>query len=68
MTPSVREIDEETIAAYQADGVVVLRGVFADWVEPLREGIAALMAVRGIRGAGVQVNTAVNRSLSSRCT
>ena len=44
MTSSVREIDEETVAAYQADGVVVLRGVFADWVEPLRAGIAALMA------------------------
>ena len=44
MTSSVREIDEETVAAYQADGVVVLRGVFADWVEPLRQGIAALMA------------------------
>ena len=44
MTPSVREIDEETIAAYQADGVVVLRGAFAGWVEPLRAGIAALMA------------------------
>ena len=26
MTPSVREIDEETIAAYQADGVVVFVG------------------------------------------
>ena len=44
MTPSVREIDEETVAAYQADGVVMLRGVFAGWVEPLRAGIAALMA------------------------
>jgi ectoine hydroxylase-related dioxygenase (phytanoyl-CoA dioxygenase family) len=44
MTSSVREIDQETVAAYQADGVVVLRGVFAAWVEPLRAGIAALMA------------------------
>ena len=44
MLPSVREVDENTIAAYQADGVVVLREAFADWVEPLRKGIAALMA------------------------
>ena len=31
-------------AAYQADGAIVLRGVFKDWVEPLRAGIEALMA------------------------
>ena len=42
MTISIREIDDATIAAYQADGVVLLRGAFADWVEPLRAGVAAL--------------------------
>lgn len=30
--------------AYQKDGVVLLRGAFADWVEALRAGIEALMA------------------------
>jgi len=35
---------DETVAAFAADGAVVLRGVFADWVEPLRAGTAALMA------------------------
>jgi ectoine hydroxylase-related dioxygenase (phytanoyl-CoA dioxygenase family) len=36
-------IAEETVAQYQADGVVVLRGVFRGWVEPLAEGIDAVM-------------------------
>jgi ectoine hydroxylase-related dioxygenase (phytanoyl-CoA dioxygenase family) len=34
----------EQIEAYQRDGVTVLRGVFTDWIETLREGVAALMA------------------------
>jgi ectoine hydroxylase-related dioxygenase (phytanoyl-CoA dioxygenase family) len=33
--------------AFQRDGVILLRGVFADWVEPLRQGVAALMADPG---------------------
>ncbi|WP_341914725.1 phytanoyl-CoA dioxygenase family protein [Ferrovibrio terrae] len=37
-------VGDADIAAYQTDGVIVLRGVFADWVEPLRTGIATLMA------------------------
>ena len=40
-------VEGETIAAYARDGVVVLRGLFADWVEPLRTGIAELMANPG---------------------
>lgn len=39
MTPSDTEIER-----FQTDGAVVLRGVFADWVEPLRAGVAANMA------------------------
>jgi len=31
-------------ADFQRDGVVVLRALFADWVEPLRTGLDALMA------------------------
>ncbi|GAB3629694.1 phytanoyl-CoA dioxygenase [Pandoraea terrae] len=32
------------VEQFDREGVVVLRGVFADWIEPLREGVAALMA------------------------
>ncbi len=39
-----RAANTDAVATFQRDGVAVLRGVFADWVEPLREGIAALMA------------------------
>jgi ectoine hydroxylase-related dioxygenase (phytanoyl-CoA dioxygenase family) len=34
----------EVIEDFARDGAVVLRGVFKDWVEPLREGTAQLMA------------------------
>ncbi len=36
--------DDATVAAFAADGAVVLRGVFAPYVEALRAGTAALMA------------------------
>lgn len=38
-----RHLDDETIAAFRENGVTVLRGVFADWVETLRNGIDANM-------------------------
>jgi ectoine hydroxylase-related dioxygenase (phytanoyl-CoA dioxygenase family) len=38
------QLSTSTVADFQRDGVVVLRGVFRDWVEPLRAGVAALMA------------------------
>lgn len=38
------QVSETEIETFQQDGVVVLRGVFTDWVEPLREGIKTLMA------------------------
>lgn len=38
--PLVTEADVE---AYQRDGAVVIRGLWADWVEPLRAGIARNM-------------------------
>lgn len=37
-------VSPDQIERFQADGVTVLRGVFADWVEPLRAGVAANMA------------------------
>lgn len=36
--------DDATVAAFAADGAVVLRGVFAPQVEALRAGVARLMA------------------------
>jgi ectoine hydroxylase-related dioxygenase (phytanoyl-CoA dioxygenase family) len=37
-------MNESDIDRFQADGAIVLRGVFRDWVEPLRAGVAANMA------------------------
>ena len=39
------------IATYATDGAIVLRGAFADWVEPLRAGVARNMAEPGPYGA-----------------
>jgi ectoine hydroxylase-related dioxygenase (phytanoyl-CoA dioxygenase family) len=36
-------MDPATVEAFAADGAVVLRGVFSDWVEKLRAGVAAVM-------------------------
>jgi ectoine hydroxylase-related dioxygenase (phytanoyl-CoA dioxygenase family) len=41
-------VDDATVAAFQADGAVVLRGVFAAWVEPLRAGVEANIAAPGV--------------------
>lgn len=40
-------ISENDVARFQRDGVVLVRGLFADHVEALREGIAANMAAPG---------------------
>ena len=37
----------DEIAAFQRDGAVVVRGVFADWVDVMAEGVAANMAAPG---------------------
>jgi len=42
--PGSAAIAPSLCADFQRDGVVVLRGLFADWVEPLRRGIEQLMA------------------------
>ncbi|MCQ9615739.1 phytanoyl-CoA dioxygenase family protein [Paenalcaligenes niemegkensis] len=36
-------VSDTDVETFQRDGVVVLRNVFTDWVEPLREGIRKLM-------------------------
>ena len=35
---------ETDVAQFEQDGAILLKGLFADWVEPLRSGIAGLMA------------------------
>ncbi len=44
MTPI---LDAETIRAFREDGACVLRGHFADWIDTLRDGVAADMAAPG---------------------
>ena len=44
MTPSASLPSQDDIAQFDRDGAVLLRGVFKDWVEPLRAGTAQLMA------------------------
>ena len=40
-------LTQDDIDTYQRDGVVLIRGLFADHVETLRAGIAANMAAPG---------------------
>lgn len=42
-----RLVSQEMIDIYQADGVVLIKGLFADHVDALREGVAANMAEPG---------------------
>lgn len=42
--PSAAVVSDEQVETYQRDGVVLLRQVFNDWLAPLANGIAALMA------------------------
>jgi ectoine hydroxylase-related dioxygenase (phytanoyl-CoA dioxygenase family) len=37
-------ISDPVIAEFQSEGVVLLRGIFRDWVEPLARGVAEVMA------------------------
>ena len=37
-------VTEEMVETYQRDGVVLIRGLWADWVEMLRAGVARNMA------------------------
>ncbi len=41
------DVTDEMIAAYQSDGVVLVKGLWADWVEELRAGVARNMAEPG---------------------
>lgn len=41
------DVTDEMIEAYQRDGVVLVKGLWADWVEELRAGVARNMADPG---------------------
>ena len=45
------QISADNIATFARDGAIVLRGAFADWVEPLRAGVERNMAEPGPYGA-----------------
>ena len=36
--------DQSAIEQFERDGAIVIRGLFADWIEPLAQGIETLMA------------------------
>ncbi|MGB0865968.1 MAG: phytanoyl-CoA dioxygenase family protein [Granulosicoccaceae bacterium] len=40
-------VDQSTVEAFQRDGVVLIKGLFANWVETIREGIDINMAQPG---------------------
>jgi hypothetical protein len=42
-------VTDEMVEAYQRDGVVLVKGLWADWVDMLRAGVARNMATRRIR-------------------
>jgi hypothetical protein len=56
-------MSDSTVTAFQEDGVVVLRGVFRDWVEPLPQGVAEIMAHPRI--SGIYLPIACSRSRSA---
>ncbi|MGR3718167.1 MAG: phytanoyl-CoA dioxygenase family protein [Thermohalobaculum sp.] len=49
--PSKTQISQSQIEAYQADGVVLIKGLFRDWVDTIRAGIERNMAEPGPYGS-----------------
>lgn len=49
MTDTLSQIDSDKIDAFQRDGCGVLRGLFAPWIEGLREGVEQNMAAPSFR-------------------
>ena len=43
MDISSTNLDDSLIETFQREGAVVLRGLFSEWVEPLREGVDTLI-------------------------
>jgi ectoine hydroxylase-related dioxygenase (phytanoyl-CoA dioxygenase family) len=44
LTVGTRTIDQASIDAFRRDGAVVLREIFSDWTDRLRQGVAQVMA------------------------
>ena len=44
-------VTDQMVEDYQRDGVVLVKGLWKDWVEPLRAGIERNMAEPGPSGA-----------------
>ncbi len=45
--PAEIQISPQQVSQFQSDGVLLLRGVFRDWIDALREGVARNMADPG---------------------
>ena len=54
MSADITAITDEDIGTFQRDGVVLLKGVFKNWVETLQAGVAANMADPSWRERSVQ--------------
>ena len=52
MTPSrlAPSLDPATVAAFERDGAIILRGYFGEWIEPLRAGVDEVMAAPSDEG------------------
>ncbi len=60
-------VDKETREAFETDGVTILRGLFIDWVEILREGVAWNLENPGPSGRNYQGENGVGRFHSDYC-
>ena len=60
-------VTQDQINAYQRDGAVMIPGLFADWVEPLRDGIARNMAEPGPYAAENLVDGEAGRFFDDYC-
>ena len=61
-------VDPDDIAAFQAEGACCLRGLFTDWVEELRGGVARNMAEPGPYGAENTKPGEAGRFFDDYCT
>lgn len=61
------ELDRQTIADFRENGVTVLRGVFEDWVETLRAGVAFNVANPGPSGRSYTGDEGGGRFMSDYC-
>ncbi|MCU1717280.1 phytanoyl-CoA dioxygenase family protein [Pseudomonas sp. 5P_3.1_Bac2] len=60
-------MDAQWREAFNRDGVVVVRGLFADWIEPLRAAVADNLAHPGPLQRNYTPNTAAGRFIGDYC-